>query len=251
MLALAFLARLDRHRRQTTFCPSLGTARRPRAGTLPVIDRPDDAHLVSAAQAGDRQALEKLLRLHYDRLYAVCRRLTGNDADAADAAQETMIALVRNLHRFDGRSLFSTWAYRVAVNASLDELRRRRRRPEPRAVGGDVTGGGERSGQRSSDEVGGPAGKIASFESDVDNRLEIDAALCLVPDDFRAAVVLRDLCTLDYAEIGEVLGIPVGTVRSRISRGRALLATLLVAAGETGPTGGNPPPSPQRPTSQP
>jgi RNA polymerase sigma-70 factor, ECF subfamily len=177
----------------------------------------------------------------------VCRRLTGNDADAADAAQETMIALVRNLDRFDGRSLFSTWAYRVAVNASLDELRRRRRRPEPRAVGGDATGAGEMSG----DEVGAPAGRVASSEADVDNRLEIDAALRLVPADFRAAVVLRDLCTLDYAEISEVLGIPVGTVRSRISRGRALLATLLAPAGGTGQTGGNPTASPQRPTTQP
>ena len=186
-----------------------------------------------------------MLRLHYDRLYAVCRRLTGNDADGADATQETMIALVRNLHRFDGRSLFSTWAYRVAVNASLDELRRRRRRPEPRAVGDETTGPDQRGGG------GEAATPVASSEGDVDNRLEIDAALRLIPADFRAAVVLRDLCTLDYAEIGEVLGIPPGTVRSRIARGRALLATLLAAAGEQGHTGGNPAPSPLRPSSQP
>ena len=82
----------------------------------------------TAAQGGDRGALDQLLRRHYDRVHAVCRRITGNDADAADAAQEAMIAIVRNLDRFDGRSSFGTWAYRIATNASLDELRRRKRR---------------------------------------------------------------------------------------------------------------------------
>jgi len=85
------------------------------------------------AQGGDRRALDALLRAHYDRLYAVCRRLTGNDADAADATQDTLIALVRGLRGFDRRSRFTTWSYRVAVNASLDELRRRRRRSNPRS----------------------------------------------------------------------------------------------------------------------
>ena len=86
---------------------------------------------MTAAQGGDRAALDALLRRHHDRLYAVCRRVTGNDTDAADACQEALIAIVRSLDRFDGRSAFSTWAYRVATNACLDELRRRRRRPDP------------------------------------------------------------------------------------------------------------------------
>ena len=85
---------------------------------------------MTAAQAGDRGALDQLLRRHYDRMHAVCRRITGNEADAADAAQEAMIAVVRGLARFDGRSAFGTWVYRIATNASLDELRRRRRRPQ-------------------------------------------------------------------------------------------------------------------------
>jgi RNA polymerase sigma-70 factor (ECF subfamily) len=183
------------------------------ASTLSRITSPDDAELVRAAQAGNRQALEDLLREHYDRVYAVCRRLTGNDADAADAAQETMISLVRSLDGFDGRSRFSTWACRVAINASLDELRRRRRRPRP------------------VDDRGGPVrpAVVGSDEGEVDDRLAVDAALRQLPIEFRAAVVLRDLCTLDYAEIADVLGIPPGTVRSRIARGRAQLAELLPA----------------------
>ena len=90
-----------------------------------------DSVLVTAARQGDREALEALLRRHQDRLHGLCRRMLGNDHDAEDATQEAMIAIVRGLARFDGRSAFSTWAYRVATNAALDELRRKGRRPRP------------------------------------------------------------------------------------------------------------------------
>jgi RNA polymerase sigma-70 factor (ECF subfamily) len=84
---------------------------------------------VRAAQTGDRDALDALLRHHHDRVLAICRRLAGNEADALDATQEALIAIARGIGRFDGRARFSTWAYRVTTNACLDELRRRRRRP--------------------------------------------------------------------------------------------------------------------------
>ncbi|HXY43047.1 MAG TPA: RNA polymerase sigma factor, partial [Acidimicrobiales bacterium] len=89
----------------------------------------DEAGVVAAARDGDRAALETLLRQHYDRCYALCRRLLGDEEDALDAAQEAMIAIARGISTFDGRSAFSTWAYRVTTNAAFDELRRRRRRP--------------------------------------------------------------------------------------------------------------------------
>ncbi|HVF75972.1 MAG TPA: sigma-70 family RNA polymerase sigma factor [Acidimicrobiales bacterium] len=171
----------------------------------------DELALARRAAAGDRAALDTMLRSQYDRVYAVCRRMTGNDADAADAAQDALIAMARGIGRFDGRSRFSTWAYRVAVNACLDELRRRKRRPEPTD---------DLSLARVADT--GP-----SVESRVGDRIDVDAALRRLPPDYRAAVVLRDLCALDYAEIAEVLDIPPGTVRSRIARGRAALAADL------------------------
>ena len=176
-------------------------------------------------QAGDRRALDTLLRRHLDRLHALCRRILGSDADADDATQEALIAIARGLAagRFDGRAAFTTWAYRVTTNTCLDELRRRGRRPGlasdedlERAVGGTAAG---------------PAGAVAE-------RLDVEAALSRLPVDFRAAVVLRDLCGLDYAEIADVLAIPAGTVRSRIARGRAALVPLL----------GNPPPDSDRPS---
>ena len=167
-----------------------------------------------AAQAGDRAALDALLRQHHDRVLAVCRRLAGNEADALDATQEALIAIVRGLPRFDGRAAFSTWAYRVATNACLDELRRRRRRPTTSLD--DALDGG----------AGLPALEVTAVDR-LPDRLAIDAALARIPEEFRVAVVLRDVCDLDYAEIADVLQIPPGTVRSRIARGRTLLARHL------------------------
>ncbi len=184
---------------------------------MPGTDDPrgDDRQLVAAAQAGDRRALETLLARHYDRVHAVCRRIAGSSRDADDAAQEAMISIVRGLPRFDGRAQFSTWVYRIATNAALDELRRRRRRPALAPV----------------DDEGQPADLVdplaeRTVEASVD-RLSIDAALAALPEDFRVAVVLRDVGDLDYAEIAEALGVPVGTVKSRIARGRSQLAAAL------------------------
>lgn len=190
--------------------------------------RSDDATLVRAAQAGDRDALDTLLRRHYDRVHAVCRRIAGSSRDADDAAQEAMISVVRGIGRFDGRSAFSTWIYRIATNAALDELRRRRRRPALHVVD-----------DAHQPEISDP---LAERRLDgVVERMSIDEALEGLAEDFRTAVVLRDVADLDYAEIASVLEVPVGTVKSRIARGRAQLADTL----------GNRGPEPRRPTGDP
>jgi RNA polymerase sigma-70 factor, ECF subfamily len=168
-----------------------------------------DDELARRAAAGDRVALETLLDRHADRIHAVCRRVLNHPEDALDATQEAMIAVARGIGRFDGRSTFTTWLYRVATNAALDEGRRKARRPQPMEGLPEPTGGG------------------SSIESQVSARIDVDVALQSVPTEFRVAVVLRDLCDLDYAEIAEVLDIPPGTVRSRIARGRSLLAEIL------------------------
>jgi RNA polymerase sigma-70 factor, ECF subfamily len=184
----------------------------------------DDHALIAAAQSGDSGALDQLLRRHYDRIWALCRRLAGNHSDAEDATQEALIAIARGLRSFDGRAAFTTWSYRVATNACLDELRRRMRRPTPHV---------------SADEpVTADPGPLPDH---IVERLDIDEALTHVPEDFRVAVVLRDLCDLEYSDIAELLNIPSGTVRSRIARGRAQLARQL----------GNPDRTRERPTPQP
>ncbi|MCU1346153.1 MAG: putative polymerase subfamily sigma factor [Acidimicrobiia bacterium] len=165
----------------------------------------DDHELVRHAQAGDRASLEQLLRRHHDRIWAIARRIVGNDADAADATQEALLAVVRGLPRFDGRSAFTTWMYRVVTNTCLDELRRRNRRPRPVETFPEAS----------------------HVDPDPVEHMVIDAALAELSPEFRAAVVLRDVAGLDYAAIAEVLNIPPGTVRSRIARGRAALAVAL------------------------
>ncbi len=168
---------------------------------------PDSDELARRAAAGDRRALETLLDRHADRIHALCRRVVAHPEDALDATQEAMIAVARGISRFDGRSAFTTWLYRVATNAALDELRRRQRRPLP---------------SESVEDTG-----TAGIEDAVVTRLDVDAALATVPEDFRVAVVLRDLCDLDYDAIATVLDVPPGTVRSRIARGRAALEAAL------------------------
>ncbi len=189
---------------------------------------------MTAAQGGDRGALDQLLRRHYDRVHAVCRRITGHEADAADAAQDAMIAIVRNLARFDGRSSFGTWAYRIATNSSLDELRRRKRRGVV-----SMTDDGDHAHVEHADPSGGR--RIDA----IGDHLALDAALRSLSDEYRLPVVLRDVADLDYAEIAAVLDLPPGTVRSRIARGRAALARALTAQP------GNQRPDPERPSRAP
>jgi RNA polymerase sigma-70 factor (ECF subfamily) len=194
------------------------------------VDLPhDDTALVAAAQAGDRVAMERLLRTHHDRIHAVCRRITGNEADAADATQEALIAVVRGLPRFDGRSAFSTWVYRIATNASLDELRRRKRRPS-------VLG---RTDNEHEPELVDPSSDTRFGQ--IGEREEIERVLRDLPEEFRVPVVLRDVADLDYNEIATTLGVPVGTIKSRISRGRSMLAAAL----------GNQPDVPERHSEEP
>ena len=175
---------------------------------MPLIDTTDDPSLVAAAQAGDRRSLDILLRRHYDKVHAICRRIAGSSRDADDAAQEAMISIVRGLARFDGRSAFTTWMYRIATNAALDELRKRTRRPALHVVTDDDG--------YTPEAVDPLAERTVAAIAD---RMAIDEALAGLPEEFRVVVVLRDVCDLDYGEIADVLGIPVGTVKSRIARG--------------------------------
>jgi len=185
-----------------------------------------DDELAAAAANGDRDALDALLHKHAGMVHAVCRRILNNAEDALDATQEALIAIARRIDTFDGRSQFSTWCYRVATNAALDEARRRARRPTPVEI------------------VAEPRTRTGALDDAVADRLDVDAALAHLSPEHRAAVALRDLVGLDYAEIALVLNIPPGTVRSRIARGRAALADQL----DNREGDGNQTPSPEHPT---
>ena len=164
----------------------------------------DDDALAARAARGDRRALEQLLDRHADRIHAVCRRIVAHPEDALDATQEAMIAIARGIRRFDGRGgvhdLDAT-GWRPTPHSTSCAERRRPARPHRQPAG------------RSPSRRGSP------IEDRVGARLDVDAALRTLPEEFRVAVVLRDLCDLDYAEIAAVLDVPPGTVRSRIARG--------------------------------
>jgi len=166
----------------------------------------DEQALIQRAQQGDRRALEALLTDRYGPVLAVCRRMCGPDGD--DAAQNALLSIARAIGSFEGTAAFATWCHRIAIRAALDELRRRQRRPQPSEL---------------DDSRFATSATIAT----VDLRLDIDAALAQLPVDFRAVLVLRDLCGLDYDEIATTLEIPPGTVRSRIARARRDMVGLL------------------------
>lgn len=179
----------------------------------------DDRTLAVAAAGGDRSAAEILLRRHHDLVLAVCRRIVLDRGGAEDAAQNALVAVARALPRFDGRSEVRTWIYRIATNAALDEVRRTRRRPWPVEPGTVAEAPALRT-----PGAPDPGDMVADRDS-------LMRALEEVPEEFRAALALRFILDMDYAEIAATLGIPVGTVRSRLARGKALLAKGL---------GGNP-----------
>jgi len=168
-----------------------------------------DEELVRRAQRGDRAAFDELVVRHRDRVYAVALRLTRNPADAEDALQDTFLNAYRALGRFGGRARVSTWLYRIAANASYDVINRRHGRD-----------------QALEDRLDDPAAPGDSFAQSA-QRQALERALAALPDEFREAVVLCDIAGLGAGEAAELLGVPAGTVKSRVFRARALLAVAL------------------------
>jgi RNA polymerase sigma-70 factor (ECF subfamily) len=206
-----------------------------------VTDRTDE-ELLAAHVAGDHEAFAELFARHRDRLWAVALRTTGNPEDAADGLQDGMIAAYRRAGSFRGDAAVTTWLHRVVVNACLDRIRAakvRRADPLPEDLD-DVRDRG--SLVTATDEAADPA-DLAVVE---ERRRVVLAALEQLPADQRAALVLVDMEGYPVAEVAEMLDCAVGTVKSRCSRGRARLATLLGAlrpgdADHVAP--GNPPAS--------
>jgi RNA polymerase sigma-70 factor (ECF subfamily) len=170
-----------------------------------------DTVLIERYLQGDVGAFNDLMRAHEDRVFAICLRMLREREAALDATQETFITVFRKVDRFAGHSAFSTWLYRVAVNTCYDHARRAgRRRTEPFPEGLDPA-----------DDA-----TATSLEA-VDLRPDLETALAALPAEFRSAVVLCDAQGLALQTVAEILGIPVGTAKSRVFRGRRLLAEAL------------------------
>lgn len=175
-----------------------------------------DRGLVARASRGDVAAFSKLVQAHSGMVYRVALRMLGTQ-DAQDASQEVWIRVWRNIKNFRGESAFSTWLYKIAVHACLSILRKKQTQ-EAREFGEDTPYPPESSG--------GDADPEAAALS-AERRGEIQAALHHVRAEHRAALVLRYMEGLSYAEIAEVLGVPVGTAKGWASRGRAAMLVVL------------------------
>lgn len=177
----------------------------------------EDSLLIRQATKGDAYAFEQLMRRHESRMYAVAVRMCGNREDAQDCVQDAMLRVYRALDRFKGQSSFSTWVYRITMNTCLDELRRRKVRASTSL---DTL---LESGWSPSDETDTPERHALRSEQ----RTALAKAIAELPEDMRSAIVLRELQGLSYEEISDVLSVNVGTIKSRISRGREKLRQLI------------------------
>lgn len=168
-----------------------------------------DEDLLRSYLDGSSRAFDELVRRHEDRIFALALRMMNDRADALDATQEAFVSAFRQAPSFRGDSSFGTWLYRIAINACKDLLRKRGRWGDP---------------------VGGAGHDVASEENvevAVARRLDVAAALAQLPEEFRDAVVMHDLGGIPYDEIAKTTRTNIGTVKSRISRGRRRLAELM------------------------
>ncbi len=170
---------------------------------------PDLDQLAAAAAGGDPVALDRLLAAIRPQVMRHCKRLLPNEYDAEEACQDALLSVARRIDRFEGRSRFSTWLYRITLNAGLDTYRRLKRR----AATVDV------------DDVQLTAAGRTSVIAG--NRIDLLEALDEIDPKFGVPVMLRDVYDLDYPEIADALDIPEGTVKSRIHEGRKTMQYLL------------------------
>jgi RNA polymerase sigma-70 factor, ECF subfamily len=172
---------------------------------------PRDEDLVRRAVGGEISAFGTLVERHERRVYNLALRMTGREEDARDATQDAFLTALRKLSSYRGDAAFTTWLHRVTINACYDLLRKRARAPVL-----------ERDGERAPEPPPGP-----DHAQDVELSVDVRRALLEVPDDYRVVMLLHDVHDLPYDEVATIVGIPVGTVKSRLHRGRVALARIM------------------------
>jgi RNA polymerase sigma-70 factor (ECF subfamily) len=176
-----------------------------------------DVALVERHRSGDLQAFDEVYDRFGDMVYNLAARMSGSREEAADLTQEIFLRIYRHLGSFGGRSTLKTWVFRIAINHCRDRLSRHF--PSMKSIDDDVEDGGV--------PIADPGRGPEELALAADEGRRVSEGLARIPPVFREAVVLRDLEGLSYEEIAEVLGVRVGTVRSRIARGRDQLRALL------------------------
>lgn len=178
---------------------------------------------MESARQGDQDAFEQLVRAYEKRVFALTLRMCGNPEDAAEAAQEAFLAAWQGLGFFRGESTFSTWLYRLASNACVDLLRREGRH---RAAAGPSL-----DDEELDLSAADPAPTPQEAAERAELRRQIEDGLRELPEEYRQVLILREMHQLSYGEIGQVLSLDLGTVKSRINRGRQRLRKFLLESG--------------------
>ncbi len=181
-----------------------------------------DEELVRRFRDGDVRAFTALVERHERRVYNLALRMTGREEDARDATQDAFLAVLRKLQGFRGEAAFTTWLHRVTLNACYDLLRKRSR--APLAL------------ERRPEDGPPPAEPAAPDHAErVELAIDVREALQHLPEEFRAVLLLCDAQDLTYEQAAAVLGVPVGTVKSRLHRGRVALGRILSARERPSP----------------
>jgi RNA polymerase sigma-70 factor (ECF subfamily) len=185
----------------------------------------ESRRLAESFLSGDRSAFDKLIRLHQARVFNLCYRFIGDYDDADDCAQEVFIKVYRSLGRFRFESSFSTWLYRVTVNACKNRLKSLDYRLKSRRIRIEMSKDPDTAARSAdiSDNPNTPAIELIRKEID----LLIQRAVDALPVDQKTVVVLRDFDGRPYEEIAEITGLPLGTVKSKLSRARLKLSEAL------------------------
>ena len=187
---------------------------------------PDESELVERSRAGDLEAFNQIVVAYQDLVYSLCLRMLGTRQAAEDVAQDAFLSAFRNMARMRGPTV-RAWLLRIASNACIDEIRRRKRQPQL-SLDASSQDGDSRRPLDVPDPAAGPEQMALRFEL----REALRSELLLLPEDQRLAVVLCDVEGLSYEEIAAAMGSSLGTVKSRISRGRARLREAVRARGE-------------------
>ena len=217
------------------------------ASTNSVAAELPDAELLRRHVAGDPDAFGTLFARHKDRLWAVALRTVCDPEDAADALQEAMISAFRRAADFRGDSAVTTWLHRIVVNAAVDRLRRRSTRSISWSGDPDALEALAMQGPQGEPSLGSPSGGVGGGASAgdtadaIETRLDVNAALRMLPAQQRMALVLVDMLGYPVADAAEILGVSVGTVKSRCARGRARLLPYLSHLRTNLPLTGNQP----------
>lgn len=185
---------------------------------------PPDEALVDRAKAGDFAAFEQLVSAHQERVYRLALRMMGTESDAQEVVQDALLSAWRNLQKFEGKSQFGSWLYRIAANAALMMLRTRRRHPqvsmeEVTALGADETGVDGFGAGAGDDWSKRPDDQLQSSEL----RAAIQSAVDALPESSRQVFMVRDVDGLSTEETAETLGLSVPAVKTRLHRARLAL----------------------------